>query len=357
MRNVSKENCHVRIGLDSGGDFMKITMNVIDKSKHTADNRRCSGDSDTSVDKLFMIGFVKKIPETHYNMKQMLSEIDIASLLVDYTYCGDQKMLNILAGIKNHASKFPCPYCDAKKLFLDNEKAEIRTLHRLTEDLASESKCVVNPCLLVGKPEDSILELFPPPALHFKLRCVNYLCDNLSREWMIVRPELSTNPVIQFTKDQHIVRMNYHGGGYEGNQCNRILQKAELLAQIVPESLKSYTDCMIAFRELQDSCFGWKVEQDYATKVENFRENYKDLLINITPTVHSTFEHILDWFELKGTEFGLALYSEQALESSHSNFLTTVWEKGYKLPDTHPKYSESLLGAVAKYNSRHLLDY
>ena len=189
-RNVSKENCHVRIGLDSGGDFMKITMNVIDKSKHTADNRRCSGDSDTSVDKLFMIGFVKKIPETHYNMKQMLSEIDIASLLVDYTYCGDQKMLNILAGIKNHASKFPCPYCDAKKLFLDNEKAEIRTLHRLTEDLASESKCVVNPCLLVGKPEDSILELFPPPALHFRLRCVNYLCDNLSREWMIVRPEL-----------------------------------------------------------------------------------------------------------------------------------------------------------------------
>ena len=84
---MKKEDCHVRIGLDSGGDFMKITMNVIDKAKHNVDNRRYSGDgdSDTSVDKLFMIGFVKKIPETHYNMKQMLSEIDIASLLVDYT--------------------------------------------------------------------------------------------------------------------------------------------------------------------------------------------------------------------------------------------------------------------------------
>ena len=64
--------------------------------------------------------------------------------------------------------------------------------------------------------------------------------------------------------------------------------------------------------------------------------------------------HIQDWFVSQGTSFGLAMYSEQATESSHNNFLTSVWLKGYKVPDTHPKYAENLLSSVAKFNSRHL---
>ena len=93
-RNVSKENCHVRIGLDSGGDFMKITMNVIDKSKHTADNKSFCGDSDTSVDKLFMIGFVKKMEAGQRESYQLggvatsLDWVEVADLFwnINHTY-------------------------------------------------------------------------------------------------------------------------------------------------------------------------------------------------------------------------------------------------------------------------------
>ena len=60
-RNIEDENCHVRIGMDTGGDFLKVTMNVIDKSKHNDGNGSSSGDSDTSVYKMFIIGLVKKI--------------------------------------------------------------------------------------------------------------------------------------------------------------------------------------------------------------------------------------------------------------------------------------------------------
>ena len=79
--------------MDTGGDFLKVTMNVIDKSTHNDDNGSCSGDSDTSVYKMFIIGLVKKISENHHNMKQILDQIDIDSLQVEYTYCGDQKMV------------------------------------------------------------------------------------------------------------------------------------------------------------------------------------------------------------------------------------------------------------------------
>ena len=356
-RNIKDDDCHIRIGMDSGGDFLKVTMNVIDKSKHKDGNGSSSGDSDTCVFKMFIIGLVKKISENHHNMKQILEDIDIDSLQCEHTYCGDQKMANILVGIKNHASNYPCGYCTAECTFSENQKAPLRTLEMLANDLKEKrgnkvKYCVVNSCLLSGKPENTVLELFPPPALHLRLRIVNHLCEKLAAKWMMARPDITSDPVIQFNKDRHIVRMSYHGGGYEGNQCNKILQKAELLAEKVPENLTIYTDCLIAFREVQKSCFGWTVEQGYAAKIQDFREKYKDLLINVTPSVHSSFEHILDWFQLKGAEFGLALYSEQATESAHGNFLSTVWEKGYKVPDTHPQYADNMVNAVAKYNSR-----
>ena len=80
-------------------------MNVIDKSLHNVDTPGPSstGDSDTSVDKMFMIGCVKKIPER-----------------------------------KNHASNYPCPYCIALKKFLEKEKALLRTLDMLSTDLGKK---------------------------------------------------------------------------------------------------------------------------------------------------------------------------------------------------------------------------
>ena len=49
----------------------------------------------------------------------------------------------------------------------------------------------------------------------------------------------------------------------------------------------------------------------------------------------------------------LGWYSEQALESTHFDFLRNCWEKqGYKRPLGHPDYAQKLLRAVIVYSSK-----
>ena len=70
-----------------------------------------------------------------------------------------------------------------------------------------------------------MLDLFPVPELHVNLRVTNHICDNLTKR---SKEQCGTDKVLEFAKANSIVRKNYHGGSYEGNQCNRILKKAHL---------------------------------------------------------------------------------------------------------------------------------
>ena len=53
-----------------------------------------------------------------------------------------------------------------------------------------------------------------------------------------------------------------------------------------------------------------------------------------------------------GVRKGLGFYSEQSVESIHSDW-KYFWEK-YKVPDEHPKYLDQLKLAVIAYNAKHL---
>ena len=66
------------------------------------------------------------------------------------------------------------------------------------------------------------------------------------------------------------------------------------------------------------------------------------------------FEHLVPCLLNLGGE-GLGIYSEQAGESIHRQFLKHHWEK-YKINlREHPNYGEALLSAVVEFSSRHLL--
>ena len=355
-RNISKEDLHVKIGADTGGDFVKITLSVLDKSKFRPGVKIC-GDSDNSVSKLMLIGCVQKVPENYHNVSLLFNEIRIQDIAYPKTYCGDQKILNIICGIQGHRSAHPCPYCVAKSPF--DENAEKRTLEMLKGDLKARTdkeiiNSVVNPCLLVGEPTDLVLSLFPPCELHLMLRSGNYLCDHFAKDWKMRCPELETDPVIQFAKEHHIVRAAYHGGGFEGNQMKKMLDKHEELLAVVPEESKPFVECLAALKMVVDSSFGIRVSPDYKELILKFEEKYKSLPIHKTPSIHSVISHVKDFYDLHGTDLGLGFYSEQSTEAAHSDFLNSVWLQGYKVPDTHPKYRENLLNAGAKYNSRHL---
>ena len=89
--------------------------------------------------------------------------------------------------------------------------------------------------------------------------------------------------------------------------------------------------------------------------MEEFKKSYLPLKISVTPTVHDVYIHVPDWYERHGLERGLGWYSEQATESCHRDFMSNVWLKGYKVPDTHPEYPNKMKGAMAKYNSRRIV--
>ena len=72
----------------------------------------------------------------------------------------------------------------------------------------------------------------------------------------------------------------------------------------------------------------------------------------MTPSVHTVSKHVHDWYQMNGLSPGLAWYSEQATETSHSEFNQKVWKKGYKVPDTHPEYPKNLVGALGKFNAK-----
>ena len=46
---------------------------------------------------------------------------------------------------------------------------------------------------------------------------------------------------------------------------------------------------------------------------------------------------------------------EQAIESSHYDFVKYAWEHRYEINSSHPNYSQRLLRSMCEYNAIHLL--
>ena len=69
--------------------------------------------------------------------------------------------------------------------------------------------------------ETAILEKIPPPPLHLKLGAVNSLLDLMER--------LDQEAYNAFVKCLHIVKENYHGKTFEGNECSKALANLDKL--------------------------------------------------------------------------------------------------------------------------------
>ena len=217
---------------------------------------------------------------------------------------------------------------------------------------------VVNPPLLIGRREDLVLLLVPPPGLHLLLRSTNHIWVKLEELWVEYvtdeTPEdqpTPPNPAEEFAKSIYMVRAEYHGGEFEGNQCERLLKNTEKLRQALPLHLHSYADCLESLKKVVDSTFSAHLDLNYPKYFQDFDNNYKKLKISVTPSVHAIITHVPQFIQMEGNKQGLSLYAEQAGETAHSDW-NDAW-LSYKYPITHPKYGSQLLRSVGKYNSRH----
>lgn len=360
-----------KLCIDGGAGFLKLCLSIISFRRHEENvqlvksyqrSRYSEGVAarklkDTSVKKMFILAIVPDLQENYNNVQKLLSQVNLIgnntqSTMPKTVVATDLKLANILIGLMAHGSCHPCSWCDCEKLNLSN-KGELHTLASLTDkfwswqnaggDVSSAKKYgnVIHLPLLKGDPNDRIIDILPPPELHLLLGPVNTIYNALVKEW----PD-----ALNWAIRCHVEREAMHGGSFNGNSCNILLSKVDILRSMAPLHCLKYVACFDAFKAVVSACYGQFLHPDYVKLINVFKDTYMSLGINVTPKVHAVFFHIQDFCQFK--QEGLSRWSEQACEAVHSDFKAT-WAK-YKVPVIHPDYGAKLLFAVREYNSRHL---
>ena len=120
-RNIQQEaKLLFKIGIDYGGAFLKVCMNMILLDReHTSRKRRRFTDSpsdkykDTSVNKLLILAAVQEVKETYQSVKAIFDLLSLRDIEIfgDISIAADLKMANIIFGLMSHSSTHPCTWC------------------------------------------------------------------------------------------------------------------------------------------------------------------------------------------------------------------------------------------------------
>ena len=152
----------------------------------------------------------------------------------------------------------------------------------------------------------------------------------------------------------NLTQRAYHGGEFTGNDCRDLLKKKSLdeLARRIPRDLIKFLRAFHTFGGVVESCFSQTLQPGYQDKISLFQKEYLSLGVSVIPKAHIVFLHIKDFIESRdGPRVGLGVYSEQAFEALHRDFLK-VWQR-FQVSHLNPNFGTKLLKAVQFYNSRH----
>ena len=148
-----------------------------------------------------------------------------------------------------------------------------------------------------------------------------------------------------------VSRDPYHGGTLNGNSCKKLLEHIDILQAICQITVQPYVVTFRAFRKVVRSCFSIHLDDDFEETINEFKENFIELGISVTPKVHAVFFHVPIFCKRHHT--GLGIFSEQASEAVHSKFEKT-WTK-YKVSKVdNSLYNSRILKAVVDFNSTHI---
>ena len=206
-----EDDIKIDIGLDKGGDTLKLMMSIEQPKKEQIELGTGSFDTsakkrkrkpaeylskhlDSGVKKAFLIGVAKDVPEAYANLKHFLNVDGLQRL--DCLFMMDYKCVRECFGMQTCAAKYSCPFCEGKAPFI--EKARMRTFKNLRENYegyaalvekigeprarkrASDYFSVVRKSHIVGDFEDQwILWKAPMDELHIFIGIINKIFDEL----------------------------------------------------------------------------------------------------------------------------------------------------------------------------------
>ena len=201
---------------------------------------------------MIILGIIEEVKETYDNIQLLLEELDLEG--IEHFSALDLKAFNALLWIESPGgcTTYPCGFCETARsdfntiaeheiiyrtfglLFRNYEAFRLRSLNAKTKYVfAIENKNVHvrRKPLAKGPPNVIILLKFPPMELHIKLGVVKNLCNHLRD--VLISLEMPLRLVEWYEKSLNIKRPNYHGGEFEGNQCNKLLQNLDMLQVMI----------------------------------------------------------------------------------------------------------------------------
>ena len=272
-RNYSLHDTLVKLSLDNGGSFFKISLSILDVSDDAeeksftqpfAAKRLSSG-----VNRIFVVGIVQKITENYKNISNLLGKLAIEK--IKFVLTADLKTTNILCGIQSHSSKHPCSYCDIDSDNLiscgkDRTFGSIRSntqQFRLSKSKSAKEflNCTNEP-LLPESDNTKVIEAIAPPELHLLLGIVNHLFSSLAKVWPLVQ---------EWPKRLHIKPAAYHGGeSFNGPSSHKLLQNIDTLDLLVQSNgafhAQPWIPAFQKFQQVVHSCFGMNLDTRFCIR-------------------------------------------------------------------------------------------
>ena len=93
-----------------------------------------------------------------------------------------------------------------------------------------------------------------------------------------------------------LVREALHGGIFNGNSSRKLLKKCDLLLDCCPRRsqlaiVKPFFEVFKSLDLVVESCFGYKLQNDYLEKIFDFETKYEEANISLTPKYHIIITH------------------------------------------------------------------
>lgn len=160
-------------------------------------------------------------------------------------------------------------------------------------------------------------------------------------------------------KKHNISSKSYQGEIFEGNACRKLLQEADSLndPKIYKEvgffRILPFISTFKAMNKLVTNSFSVrKPGEGLDNIIDNIRNSFLSTGVSESLKIHIATRHVKQCLNFLSGD-GLGLWSEQAGESIHREFLNT-WKR-YKINSMeHPQYCEKLTTAVAVFSLKHI---